>query len=269
MMKVIAEPGRAGSSSSYRKTKGEKKRLQQEGLEGGVQHEGMSRRLSRTERRPSRNHLSALRRYLHKQVGRRWDEVYSEICQNAPSGSYLGYHLRQLISWEVSSDVTMDGDEMRGRNGWKVYNGDLYACPETNILKVYDDGSKRRRYRWRPTYEYEMLAVDENHKYVKVDGLWYMVGFTDIPGAEVTERPFDLVLKAPVFAVDPKAYRHQNRFMSVWGGPVYASSKRQANTREIRGITAALAEGSKVFSKPARGHKEGFCNHRQPLVGKR
>jgi hypothetical protein len=266
MMTVVTEPARGGSS--YRHTKGEKKRLQLEG-DDGVQHEGMGRRWSRTDRRSSRDHLQALRRFLHKQVGRRWDEVYSEICEHAPSGSFLGYHLRELISWEVSVSVTADGGELRGRHGWKVYNGDLYVCPETNLLKVYDDGSQRKRYRWREKSEYEMLAVDEDHKYVKVDGLWYFITLTSIPGAEVTERPFDLVLKEPVFAVDPKAHRYQNRLLRIWGGPVYASAKRQANSREVSRITAALEGGQKVFAKPAREHREVHCGRRQSTTARR
>jgi hypothetical protein len=96
-----------------------------------------------------------------------------------------------------------------------------------------------------------MLAVDENHKYVKVDGLWYFVTLCKVPGAEETVRPFDVVLKQTAFAeafIGSKAYRYNNRFLQVWGGPFYASAKRQANSREIRRIVAALAEGEKVLT---------------------
>jgi hypothetical protein len=250
MMKVIAEPARGGSS--YRIAKGEKSRLQREGIDS-VQHEGMGRRWNFDDRRPMRDHLSALRRSLHKQVGRRWDEVYSEICQIAPKGSFLGYHLRQLVSYEVEVNVTADGDELRGKYGWTVSKGDLYVCPETNILKVYGDGTQRKRYHWRHQSEYEMLAVDENHKYIKVDGIWYFVTLSAVPGAEVTQRPFDVVLKEAIFAIDPKtAYRYHSRILRVWGGPVYASAKRQANSREVRKIIAALADGQKVLTQPNR-----------------
>jgi hypothetical protein len=252
MMKVVTEPARGGSS--YRIAKGEKVRLQREGIDS-VQHEGMGRRWNYDDRRPSRDHLNALRRFLQKQVGRRWDEVYSDICEYAPKGSFLGYHLRELVSYEVSVSVTADGDEVRGRRGWKVYSGDLYVCPETNILKVYDDGKERKRFRWREKSEYEMLAVDENHKYVKVDGLWYFVTLAAVPGTEVTERPFDVVLKTAIFAIDPKDHPYHNRILRVWGGPFYASAKRQANSREVRRINVALAEGKKVLTRPSRaGH---------------
>jgi len=245
MMKVIAEPARSGSS--YRIAKGAKVRLQREGIDA-VTHEGMGQRWNFDERRPSRDHLNALRRYLRKQVGRRWDSVYSDICHNAPTGSYLGEHVRELVADEVHDRVTLCGDELYGRRGWKVYTGDLFVCPETNILKVHNAdqaAGARRRYRHRP--ELEMLAVDETHKYVNIDGLWYFVTLSAIPGAEVSERPFDVVLKEAVFAVGEKDRLYHNRITRIWNGRLYASTKRQANTREVSRIKAALAEGKQVL----------------------
>jgi hypothetical protein len=269
MMKVVAEPARGGSS--YRIAKGENVRLQREGIDS-VQHEGIGRRWNFDDRRPSRDHLNALRRFLQKQVGRRWDEVYSDICQYAPKGSFLGYHLRQLVSYEVSVNVTADGDALRGRYGWTVSKGDLFVCPETNILKIYGDGTPAKRYRWREKSEFEMLAVDEGHKYVKIDDIWYLVTLSAVPGAEVAERPFDVVLKQSAFAESfegPRAHRHHNRFLQVWGGPFYASVKLQANSREIRQILAALAEGKKVLSKPARANNEQRFVRRPSVTGRR
>jgi len=252
MMKVVAEPARNGSS--YRIAKGEKVRLQREGIDS-VQREGMGRRWEFDDRSANRDHIQALRRFLRKQVGRPWDKVYSNICHHAPANSFLGHHLRELISYEVNQDVTVRGEELWGRRGWRVYPGDLYVCPETNILKVYDDGKVRKRYRWRPRNEFEMLAIDESHKYVKLDDLWYLVTLSAVPGPEVGERPFDVVLKAPVFAEHfqgDKARPHNNRFVRVWGGCLYASSKSQVGSRDMRRIEAALAEGAKVFALSSR-----------------
>ena len=104
MIKVVAEPARGGSS--YRTIKGENARMQREGIDS-VQHEGLGRRWQRIERRQSRDHLNAVRRFLRKQVGRPWAEVYSEICNNAPKDSFLGQHLRELARDEVHVDVSV------------------------------------------------------------------------------------------------------------------------------------------------------------------
>lgn len=249
MMKVVAEPARGGSS--YRIAKGEKIRLQREGIDS-VQHEGLGQRWNFDDRRPMRDHLNALRRFLRKQVGRRWDEVYSDICHNAPKGSFLGHHLRELVADEVSDCVTISGEQMYGRRGWKVYPGDLYVCPETSILKVYDDGRERRRHRWQRRNELEMIAIDDYNKYVNIDGIWYAVELADVPGPEVKERPFDVVLKEAVFVIDADAQPYQNRFLRVWGGRFYAAKKLQANSREVSQIKAALAEGKEVLSRSTR-----------------
>ena len=261
MAKVVAEPARNGSA--YRVIKGEKIRLQRDGIDS-VQHEGLGRRWEFDDRSQMRDHLNALRRFLRKQVGRPWGEVYSEICSNAPKGSFLGHHLRELVSNEVSADVTVAADGvMYGARGWEVHNGDLYACPETNILKLKGDGEQRKRNRWRPRSEYEFIALDDSHRFVKVDGLWFFVTFSAIPGLEVNERPSDVVLKVPVFALGAKKHASEHRVMRTWGGAIYASSKRQADSREVARIVSALADGKTVLTDNKTRRPERSCFRRR------
>ncbi|MBU6453750.1 MAG: hypothetical protein KGS72_18365 [Cyanobacteria bacterium REEB67] len=264
MMKVVVEPARNGSA--FRIAKGEKVRLQREGIDS-VQQEGLGRRWEHDDRSAMRDHLTALRRFLQKQVGRPWDEVYSEICSNAPKGSFLGHHLRELVSYEVSSDVRVAADGvMYGARGWKVYDGDLYACPETGILKLKGEGVQRKRNRYRQRGEHEYIAVDDNHRFVKVDGLWFFVTLSAIPDEAVTARPSDVVLKVPVFTLGPKMHASEHRVMRCWGGNFYASAKRQANSREVARIIGALAEGKSRLSlveRPVRSSDSRRCFRRR------
>ena len=237
-------------------TKGENaSSLQREGIDS-VQHEGLGRRWQfDIERRQSRDHLNALRRFLRKQVGRPWAEVYSEICNNAPKGSFLGQHLRELVDDEVHVNVTVvregDKDVMYGRRGWKVYDNDLFVSPEDGLITVKGDGEPRRRFRWRPRKAYEMLKVDDVTSYVKVDGIWYLVDFKAIPPVEVNERPFDVVLKVPVFALGEKKHPSDHAVIRTWGGHIYAAAKRQADSRTVRRIVATLATGEAIFAAAA------------------
>ena len=41
--------------------------------------------------------LAPLKRYLHKQVGRPWDKVFSEICATLDTGSTVKQHVREHI----------------------------------------------------------------------------------------------------------------------------------------------------------------------------
>jgi len=65
---------------------------------------------------PMRNHsefwnpldyVAPLYRYLHRNVGRPWNKIYSEICRDASPKSLLGYHLREHI-W----DIVIPNDEV-------------------------------------------------------------------------------------------------------------------------------------------------------------
>ena len=51
--------------------------------------------------------LGPLRRYLLQSVGRRWDDVYSEISQNIPSDSMQGRHIRQHVEGYVEQEVIL------------------------------------------------------------------------------------------------------------------------------------------------------------------
>ena len=142
---------------------------------------------------------------------------------------------------------------MYGRRGWKVYNNDLYVCPESGLITVKGDGEPRRRYRWRRQSAFQMLKLDDKSSYVKVDDIWYLVDFEAIPPAEVTTRPFDVVLKVPVFALGAKKHASDHQVIRTWNGHIYAAAKRQADSRTVRRITSALEAGDVAFSPAPAG----------------
>lgn len=70
-----------------------------------------------------RDYLSPLYRCLHKQVGRPWNKVFSELCESADSKSMQGLHLRDHI-WDVvvkNCDVvkTEKGYRRKARYSWR------------------------------------------------------------------------------------------------------------------------------------------------------
>ena len=54
--------------------------------------------------------LSPLRRYLAKQVGRPWNDVYSEICSFLDTGSTVKQHVRQHLTDFVTLKTFVDED---------------------------------------------------------------------------------------------------------------------------------------------------------------
>ena len=76
--------------------------------------------------------LNPLERYLRSQVGRLWDDVYSEIARGLKPTSTIQQHLRMHVMWAVSTKVKIDAD---GR-AWDIA-GYRYRCDRVNNLYVH------------------------------------------------------------------------------------------------------------------------------------
>ena len=129
--------------------------------------------------RESRVNRKPLERFLRKQVGRPWDQVYSEIAAKAPSNTWLGDKLREEVSWLVDVDVAWRDGTLVGR--WGYAPSDLFVHPESGLLSL-PESRPRRKYVHKK--EYEMVDVDVRHKYVRIGALWYLVTLKDLPVCE-------------------------------------------------------------------------------------
>jgi hypothetical protein len=91
--------------------------------------------------------LGPLRGYLRKQVGRPWDDVWSELSANLDKRSITGQHIFSHIKWEVQTNcwLGVSGtiyEAPRYGNSRPVEG--LYVHPHTGILC---NAKKLRRYR--------------------------------------------------------------------------------------------------------------------------
>jgi hypothetical protein len=86
--------------------------------------------------------LAPLVRFVRRQIGRRWDDVFSEICAGLDTGSTVKMHVRQHLP-----DVVLFGIS-RGRHGELLHRGfvlrpdrgnwrglELYVDPDDGVLK--------------------------------------------------------------------------------------------------------------------------------------
>jgi hypothetical protein len=86
--------------------------------------------------------LAPLARFIGKQVGRRWDDVFSEICARLDTGSTVKMHVRQHLKDLVLIRIS------RGRHGELLHEGrvirpnrrnchgrEFYVDPDAGILK--------------------------------------------------------------------------------------------------------------------------------------
>jgi hypothetical protein len=108
-----------------------------------------------SDRKELNENLAPLKRFLHKSVGRPWNMVFSEICENIRVDNAVQKHVRNHVFDYVHLHVLVEGKEVYTRRFLGVcelWNGDFYVCPKSGLLKEY-----RRRYkiRWRNTRSLE------------------------------------------------------------------------------------------------------------------
>lgn len=86
--------------------------------------------------------LAPLVRYLRKQRGRRWDDVYSEICAGLDTASTVKMHVRMHLEDYVMVRISIgrhgelmhEGRQMRpGYDNWRRH--EFYVDPDDGILK--------------------------------------------------------------------------------------------------------------------------------------
>lgn len=90
-----------------------------------------------------RHNYSLITNFLRMNIGKKWDDVWSEICKNNDSRTYVGKCIRQQFLWSVELNTfEKDGKifymdrwygerELKYRNKWRMF----YVCPKTKVLK--------------------------------------------------------------------------------------------------------------------------------------
>lgn len=142
MAKVIVERPRRGSRGPFKHGRSRNIPLDQLPTKVGVRR---SESGAARERRNLNEHLGPLKRYLRKQVGRRWDDVYRDISARLRATSAVQQHVRDHARWEVERVVEMgpkgrvwaltDIRYVGGR--WReLRQGELYVDPVSGVLKV-------------------------------------------------------------------------------------------------------------------------------------
>lgn len=200
--------------------------------------------ISRTDKQLS-DFLSPLKGWLIKQAGRRWNDVFSELCTMLPSGVHAD-HIRGHVDGYIEQHVvlvdgvpctaeargwTRDEDICAARGVYVPINQSmLYVDPIDNILKW---GKRVLSYGWRGLRTFGRPAgykrpVDPNvhvvgdSRYDRVNGIWY---------ANINTGRMTSVLDKYTYETDPVtgARRLKNVYRDE---PVYI--RRQLNTRELR-----------------------------------
>jgi hypothetical protein len=122
--------------------------------------------------------LSPLRGAIRKNVGRPWDNVFSEFCDALDRRGLSGYHIWTHLMWEVETNTFLGEDgEVYGQSVLPVFSGrfakveGFYVHPLTRLL-LYKEPKRFRRMKNKPKLEIPVPG-NEPHVYRRIDGLWF------------------------------------------------------------------------------------------------
>jgi len=181
--KILTEQPRYGSSSCF----GEVRHCKVFNRDDDYLHrEGMKNRygVAKAPRKTFGEFLSPLRRYLFKQIGRKWDDVYGEIKNNFDTRKVTNQHIfEHIYDFIQIKDLFYDESGVlciRGRYGrpceeWKKfcsgrkYAPSVFVDPKDGIIKRSPAKVKEQTKTPR-TY----LKIGPNEDMALVNGVWFI-----------------------------------------------------------------------------------------------
>jgi hypothetical protein len=267
MFKIICErPRHQSRIATTDDPKGYKKKLlgKDSDLEDLPSKESMTRKYG-YDRKELNEHLNPLRRFLVAQVGRPWDKIFSEVCENINLNSTVQRHIRQHLFDTVEENTYTGAD---GKFWYRSAYGsaehpicesykDLFIDPETGLLRKNKD-KKHYRSHYKSKREAELANIrrdgpEKNTQFRNIDGIWYIANLSPIPTKIFEEKeittvgPDGVELKKSKIKVPTKdgcrvdAILHQSLFSAgvqtlkeTYGREVFAFSMKQANSREMK-----------------------------------
>ncbi|MGJ8563443.1 MAG: hypothetical protein ACSHXY_07815 [Alphaproteobacteria bacterium] len=141
--------------------------------------------------------LAPLKRYLMAQRGRRWDDVFSDICTHLDTGSTVKMHVREHLDDFIERKVRIASDgSWVSTSRWgspipPTYWANLYVGPADGIVKETSLlcrklGIQNRREYWadqrRSAQECPQLVHLTGHVFlVQKNGIWFQYELKRVP----------------------------------------------------------------------------------------
>ena len=187
-----------------------------------------------------------LNRFLEANVGRIWNDVYSEISKVMRNDVARRYKvMKKMVRWDVYIKTYIGDDGLVYANdAWRPGTcvetevNSLYVHPNTGILcrgtgESYKSRNRRREKEIAIEREKSRKIVDESLQFHKVDGIWYRVCLA--PFSEKFDNLHDALGCVSKNVGYYSSYIWvQREYRSKYGYNVYAVSKHTASKKEIR-----------------------------------
>ncbi|MEH2137304.1 hypothetical protein [Nostoc sp.] len=235
LSEIVIERPRGGRRISLKKVTGFKKRLYkitEDAIQDGLFNSYLIKPINKSKYLS--DHLGPLRRFLRSQVGQPWNEVYSQLCQRLDPNTMAGQHVIDHV-WDYVEryvEIIDGGFYSKPYQGYGMqlntnHRDQFYIHPETGILCAVEKVPRKQKQKQEKT---DILIIDNYHEYQKLNEIWYLITFEDIPPVQ-THYVMDAV-KGKIY-YSAATYRGQT---------IYAVSKKQCNKKEIRFILNQLSK---------------------------
>lgn len=223
------------------------------------QHEGMRRPYDR--RKSFTDLLGPLRRWLRAQLGRRWNDIYSEACAVIKPDSVVRAHIKTHLVKFVQRDTFLRDGEIwcytdssffapgiekpvaDAASRWTPF----YVHPRTGRLCESPLNTRKRRDAWRKLRESfgpEQRWLGDTRALLRLNGLWFDCAMKAFPpyfnrGDEPVRQ--DVALKRPL---------NRSHAYDRYGRYAFCVAKRQLGSKELRRHGLANQTGSDASSTP-------------------
>jgi hypothetical protein len=209
-------------------------------LEDLPTRESMKYRWRKGDLKELNENLAPFYRFLDKQVGRPWNNVYSEIREQINANSAVQLHILQHLDQHVELHVVLDEDGKPWKeNGYsfRSYQVDgLYVCPKTGLLKENKLPSWRKRY---PAADPNYIVIDDK-TYVESEHGWFGIELTSCPRTYVRNpsgaygRNYNVVSYERHWDALHKKMMTVPELNAFYGRDVRCITKRSLNKKELK-----------------------------------
>jgi len=184
MSKVVVERPRSGHQARYPRKKVENR--YDCAFEDYPTRQPVGRR--RYGEKHFSDHLSPLFRFLRKNVGRPWNNVWSELCEHVSFDNVVQKHILSHVDGFVALHVVLIDGEVyyySSHSGLRALVGsrwlELYVCPRTGLLKQAKHGPRKKR---KKEVDPNVIAVTRDERLRRVEGIWYREWLGHTPDSE-------------------------------------------------------------------------------------
>lgn len=184
--------------------------------------------------------INPLRRYLQANVGRPWNDIYSEVRACIDPRSDAGWYALQHLKWIVETQVEVIDGEVYPTRGHYLYRK-FYIHPESGILCSTTPFKKKKR-------QIPITVVKINGDadyYEKVNGIWYHF-LMEFPPQEYRVVSYEESTAAERILYDLKVSGDTCAVPRQLLSPTLIS-KKQASKREIRWIKDQIKHKKETY----------------------